>query len=309
MIVVVTPNPALDLTWHVPAYTPGESHRADAARVRAGGKGLNVARVAHAQGAAVHAVTTSGGATGAEFAAELSRSGVPHTLVPVRAETRRSIAVVDDAGVATVVNERGTAPDPEELRRLRDAVAATTPSVLVVSGSVAPGTPDELIPELLARARERGAVTIADTSGPALWAAAEAGADVLKPNREELEAATGTVDPLSGARALLARGAGLVLVSCGADGMLAIRREDALRALPPERLRGNPTGAGDAAVAAVAVALAARPDLLRHDPGALLRTAVAWSAAAVLRPVAGDISPRHTEFAAAVRVTPVEETP
>ena len=53
MILTVTPNPALDLTWHVDRLTVGGTHRADAGAARAGGKGLNVARVAHAQGAAV----------------------------------------------------------------------------------------------------------------------------------------------------------------------------------------------------------------------------------------------------------------
>ena len=56
MILTVTPNPALDLTWHVDRLIEGGTHRADAGAARAGGKALNVARVAHAQGAAVLAV-------------------------------------------------------------------------------------------------------------------------------------------------------------------------------------------------------------------------------------------------------------
>src|SRR5262245_8760316 len=40
----VTPNPALDRTLEVPGFRAGETMRAGAARVAAGGKGLNVAR-------------------------------------------------------------------------------------------------------------------------------------------------------------------------------------------------------------------------------------------------------------------------
>ncbi|MDQ1607965.1 MAG: hypothetical protein QOE16_697, partial [Microbacteriaceae bacterium] len=42
MIVTVTPNPALDLTYTVARVQLGETHRVPAAASRAGGKGVNV---------------------------------------------------------------------------------------------------------------------------------------------------------------------------------------------------------------------------------------------------------------------------
>ncbi|MBS1699385.1 MAG: hexose kinase [Actinobacteria bacterium] len=307
MIVTVTPNPALDLTWHVARIEPGGTHRADTGVARAGGKGLNVARVAHAQGAAVHALATSGGPTGAEFAAELATSGVPHELIAVQAATRRSIALVDEhLGDTTIVNERGVNPAPAEWRALTAAVRRAlgrTPSrrgkkVLVLSGSLPPGAPDDLLPELIRVGRDAGAVVIVDTSGPALLAAAEAGASVLKPNAAELAEATGIADPVAGACELLRRGASLILLSRGADGMLAVTSDEIVRARLTEPLAGNPTGAGDAAVAACAVLLAEG----EKDPTALLRRATAWSAAAVLMPLAGEIHPSWPELEAALLV-------
>ena len=47
MILTVTPNPAIDLTWHVDRLTPGATHRVPTGASRAGGKGLNAARVLH----------------------------------------------------------------------------------------------------------------------------------------------------------------------------------------------------------------------------------------------------------------------
>ena len=352
MIVTVTPNPALDLTWHVASLTIGDTHRADAGQARAGGKGLNVARVAHAQGADVLAVTTTGGATGEEFAAELASSRVPHVLVPVEASTRRSIALVDEAlGDTTVVNERGVAPSDAEWQTLRDAVAralaagapgaptpgapaagdergADTPDVgriprerptsgvsapgpdslgarvLVISGSLPPGIPDDALPDLIRLGLDAGAIVIADTSGPALLAAADTGASVLKPNEHELRDATGLDDPIDGARELIRRGARLVLLSLGADGMLAVTptaagEVDVLHARLGEVLAGNPTGAGDAAVAACAVLM----DAGIHDPDPILRRATAWSAAAVLMPLAGEIHPSWPDLESALTVT------
>jgi fructose-1-phosphate kinase PfkB-like protein len=371
MIIAVTPNPALDLTWHVPSLTVGSTHRADAGAARAGGKGVNVARVAHTQGTDAVAVTTCGGATGEEFAAELEASGVPHVLVPVAAATRRSLALVDESlGDTTVVNEFGVAPTAAEWIALTDAVAAAlagasrekphsagettsarvphaesgfsggegradagTADVLVISGSFPPGTPGDVLPALIRLGRDAGATVIVDTSGPSLLVAADAGASVLKPNEHELRDATGLDDPIDGARELLRRGAELVLLSLGADGMLAVsaaptsaapaasRRYEMGAGTPdagrvpasgptsgvsaPEAdaaapagaglsilharldtaLTGNPTGGGDAAVAACAVLM----DAGIHDPEQILRRATAWSAAAVLMPLAGEI--------------------
>ena len=295
MILTVTPNPALDLTWRVDRLIEGGTHRADAGAARAGGKGLNVARVAHAEGADVLAITTTGGRVGQEFAAELGASGVPHALVPVVAETRRSIAVVDESlGDTTIINERGSSPTDPEWAALLAEVVERLPGtrVLVVSGSVPPGAPDSLLPMLSAVGRDAGGPVIVDTSGPALLRAADAGATVLKPNAAELVEATGITDPVAGARSLIARGTELVLLSLGAEGMLAVTASALVHARLDEPLAGNPTGAGDAGVAACAVLYAEGV----RDPEQILRRATAWSAAAVLTPLAGDISPRWTEL-------------
>jgi hypothetical protein len=295
VILTVTPNPALDLTWRVDRLIEGGTHRADAGAARAGGKGLNVARVAHAEGADVLAITTTGGRVGQEFAAELRGSGVPHALVPVVAETRRSIAVVDESlGDTTIINERGSNPTDPEWAALLAEVVERLPGtrVLVVSGSVPPGAPDSLLPMLIAVGRDAGVPVIVDTSGPALLRAADAGATVLKPNAAELVEATGITDPVAGARSLIARGTELVLLSLGAEGMLAVTASALVHARLDEPLAGNPTGAGDAGVAACAVLYAEGV----RDPEQILRRATAWSAAAVLTPLAGDISPRWTEL-------------
>ena len=302
MILTVTPNPALDLTWRVERLVEGGTHRVDTGAARAGGKGLNVARVAHAEGAAVLALTTAGGRVGGEFAEELAASGVPHVLVPVAADTRRSIALVDETlGDTTILNERGVTPADVEWAALLAEVVDRLPGarVLVISGSVPPGTPESLLPMLIAVGRDAGVPVIVDTSGPALLRAAEAGATVLKPNAAELAEATGIDDPVDGARTLLGRGAELVLLSLGAEGMLAVTAANLVHARLDQPLAGNPTGAGDAAVAACAVLYA---EGLR-DPEAVLRRATAWSAAAVLMPLAGDISPRWPELEQQLRIT------
>ncbi|PII84150.1 ribokinase [Leucobacter sp. OLIS6] len=314
-VVTVTPNPALDLTWRAGRVVPGGSHRVPAAGVRAGGKGVNVARVLHAQGIDVRALTTAGGATGRIFADELAESGVPHRIVPVAVSTRRSAAIVDETlGDTSIFNERGENPTAAEWAELVAAAdeELERASVLVVSGSLPPGAPEAIVEVLVSAAHGRGVPAIVDTSGSALLRAARVGADLLKPNREELAHATGLADPIAGAVALVELGAGGVLCSLGAEGMLLIAgpiADDgapavALRARLPEPLAGNPTGAGDAAVAGAASLLSADVPI-RDVAERLLRRSTAWSAAAVLAPLAGEIDPAHAELAERLDLLPV----
>ena len=142
MILTVTPNPAIDLTWHVDRLTPGNTHRVPTGASRAGGKGLNVARVLHQTGHEVLAHTTAGGVTGDELRADLAASGVPHRLVATAAATRRSIAIVDDAvGETSILNELGGPLSPTESAALADAAAdlGRTVHAVAISGSLPPG--------------------------------------------------------------------------------------------------------------------------------------------------------------------------
>ncbi|XAS67868.1 1-phosphofructokinase family hexose kinase [Micrococcaceae bacterium Sec5.7] len=309
-VITVTPNPAVDVTYQVDGITPGGSHRVETPLVRAGGKGLNVARVAHQLGNPVLAIVPAGGVSGAAFAAELEASGVPHRLIRAQAETRRSIALVDTvSGDTSIFNERGLPLQPAEWQALAAAVVESLSGddghpagVLVGSGSLPAGAPRDFYPALVKLAHDAGVPAIIDTSGPGIVAAAKAGADLLKPNNHELIEAVGEQDLVAAALKLISLGAKRVLVSAGPDGMLAF---DAAapghywQARLPEALCGNPTGAGDAAVSAAAVALANGITDLEQ----ILRAATSWSAAAVLMPGAGEISPRHTELADQLIVT------
>ena len=234
MILTLTPNPALDCTWRVDGLVPGDSHRVATGTQRAGGKGVNVARVLTAIGVDALALTTAGGDTGEALAEDLRVAGIPHRLIPVTAATRRSIAIVDDgSGDATLLNETGAPLSASEAAALLEgarALAADS-AVVVVSGSLPPGISATDIAALVAGIAGSGVTTIADVTGPALMAAAAAGAHVVKPNAAELRETTGCSGVLAGARLLCERGAGLVVVSLGADGMVFVRGGDPRRVL------------------------------------------------------------------------------
>lgn len=290
MILTVTPNTALDVTYDVAHLVLHGSHRVLAVHEVAGGKGINVASVLHLLGRDVLTTGVVGGPTGDEVRADLDRRGIPHRFASSAVPTRRTTTVVSgDDGEATAFNEPGW-PWPDDVwAALLDHVAALLAEhpvrVLVASGSLPPGAPAHAFADLTRVGRAAQVPVIVDGSRSALLDALPACPDVVKPNREELCAVTGTDDPFTGAKMLQEKGARHVVVSLGADGILAVDPSGTVvRARLGERLRGNATGAGDAAVAALAAALAEGADWASG-----VADAVAWSAAAVLQPVAGHV--------------------
>ncbi|MCZ4121955.1 1-phosphofructokinase family hexose kinase [Streptomyces sp. H39-S7] len=304
MILTVTLNAALDVTYVVDRLVPRTSHRVDTVHERAGGKGVNVARVLSALGWPTVVTGLCGGDTGARLRGELRTAGPRDELVPIAGESRRTLTVVSRAdGDATVFNQGGPSVTAGEWEAFttRYALLLRDADVAVLSGSLPPGLPADAYAHLVTLARERGVATILDTSGPALSAALPAGPDVVKPNADELVAVTGRQDLADAAARLRAMGARGVVASHGPDGLHAITEQGTWRATPPERLAGNPTGAGDACVAALAAGLATGAPW-----PAMLCEAVALSAAAVLRPTAGDFdADAYRRFRTAVSVEEV----
>ncbi|KAA2254095.1 1-phosphofructokinase family hexose kinase [Solihabitans fulvus] len=302
MILTVTLNAALDLTYEVDAIRTGQTHRVQRVQQRAGGKGLNVARVLHALGQPVLATGLVGGPTGAIILADLAAAGVPADLVEVSTDSRRTVAVVSTSdGDATMFTEPGDTLEAEDwqrfLRHYRHLASAAR--VVVLSGSLPPGLPEDSYAQLARLARDAGAHTILDSDGPPLTHGLAGRPDIVKPNAAELRAATGLDDPIEAAAALRTQGAGAVVASLGPAGLLAVTRDGTWRAAPPARIDGNPTGAGDAGVAALAAgALAGSPWPDR------LREAVALSAATVAHPQAGSFDePTYRLLLGQVQVT------
>jgi len=291
LILTVTLNPAWDVTYPVDTLLPGSTHRVSRPAGRAGGKGINVARVLTHMGQPTLATGVLLGDTGRAVRDDLARAGVPSAFLDGggSGHTRTTVTVVDAAnGEATVFSEPG--PDLGDLDwceirdRLLPLIARS--AILVLSGSLPPALPVGAYAELIESASALGVRTILDTDGPALTQALAARPDIVKPNRDELARATGTSDLRQGAQALLDAGARAAVVSDGPAGMLAVSPTGTLLARPPSLAAVNPTGAGDAAVAALATCMLADASWPR-----MLRTAVAWSGASVLERVAGAISP------------------
>ena len=284
----ITPNPAIDVTYTVDTVVLQKVNRVREVAHRPGGKGVNVARLADAHGSApVATYGFLGGTEGVLFKELLDQlaPGIDQRWTEAEAQTRRTIAVVDSADT-TMLNESG-APVPQSLwEQLIANLTAHLASKdwVTISGSLPPQTDPTIFADIVAAIHDAGARVLIDTSGPARLAAARAGADILKPNRDELLEATGAADVHAGMAALQQLGVPVIITSMGEDGALLSGPDGEVTARLDSILEGNPTGAGDALVAGVVSALAAGEEL-----STALRDGIAWSASAVLAPVAGEI--------------------
>jgi tagatose 6-phosphate kinase len=314
VILVVCLNPALDITHHVPVVDWAGVNRPRAVEVRPGGKGLNVARTLLALGAEVLVIGLAGGTTGEAVRARLAELAVPSALTPIAGETRRTFAVLDHARrTCALFNEPGPTVRGDEFREFQQLFERSVAGshAVVLSGSLPPGLPADTYaaltrlagaapgegPGAVPGAGGTGVPVVLDAHGDALRLGVAAGPAIVKPNLDELEelaagpvslAGDGTGRPTvaSAAADLRAAGAGAVVVSLGPAGLRAITADGGWQAVPPVVDAINPTGAGDAVVAGLALGLVSGqpwPDRLRDS--------AALGTAAALAPVAGEFGP------------------
>jgi 1-phosphofructokinase family hexose kinase len=304
-VLIAGPNLTIDRTSSIADLRPGEVLRVSDVEVTPGGKGLNVARAARALGAPATLVAFVPGETGRAAASLISAEGVALEAVPVGGEIRSTSVILEPAR-ATVINEPGPALASGDWEAFEAAVDRALPGhrVLVCSGSLPPGSPDDGYARLA-----RGRFAVVDAGGAVLGAALEAGPAVVTPNLAEAEGllhgrADESVEASPDARghaeaaasALVRAGARAAVVTAAAAGAAICAGGAVTWLAAPRVVVRNPIGAGDVFAAALAAALESGDDVV----GAA-RRGVAAAAASVESPRAGDFD--STRMAELLRAT------
>ena len=278
-ILCVTPNPALDRTLEVPGFRAGETIRAEAARVAAGGKGVNVARALSVLGARSLCMGPLGGPSGRMLAELASAEGLAASWTWCNVETRSCLILVDSvAGQATVVNEAGPrVPADDWKRTCQDVLArADVAGTICLSGSLPPGVPSEGLAELCRSLVASGHAPWVDTSGPPLSAVLSVRGVRLKINREEAQEVLGLrLDSVSAcvaaSRRLLERGPLTIVITLGAEGAVLADAAGCWHAAAPPVETDSAVASGDSFLAGLVAASTFGRDL---------REALRWGVAA-----------------------------
>jgi len=281
-ILTVTLNPAIDLETTTPEVVPGEKLRCVDPVRDPGGGGINVARAVVQLGGAATALVAAGGASGAALEAMLAARGVPVGRLPAPGEMRQNLSVIE---AATGRQFRFIFPGPAWAAADLDAVSTALADRVaagdwvVLSGSLPSGLSPGAYADLARCLAGQGAHVVADTSGAALSALAEAGAGLalLRIDREEAEALAGRALPTARdsadfAAELVARGAAdMVILARGAEGSVLAAPSGRWIAPAADVPVVSRTGAGDSFVAGTVLALsrdAALPEALQRGVAA-----------------------------------------
>lgn len=290
MITTVTLNASIDKAYFMDSRIEnGTVMRVASCRNTAGGKGLNVARIIKICGENVQAAGLAGGFNGAYLESMLEQDGISRQFVHIQGETRSCINILDEGYGSTEYLEPGCPVTKEEeeefLKRFPEIIKDS--EVVTISGSVPQGVSKDIYEKMIRCAKEEGRKVILDTSGELLKNGLKACPDMVKPNKDEIEAlfgiqVNGFEDVVSYAGKIYGMGIPYVVISLGRDGALLVCSEGIFQGRPPEVKAVNTVGCGDSMVGAFAVALERN-----YGPKEALKFAVATATAAALSPGTG----------------------
>jgi len=293
VITVGNFNAALDRLADADGINPGAVIRLHNVRTWPGGKGVHVALAAAALREPVRVVSLVDAAHVQFFEEFLDAHHIEFQPVVISEDLRTNYAI-RAGGVTTELLEPGPIVGEEVVAALRRAFldSAAQSRLAVLSGSLPSGVDDRLYAELVGDLRSRGIAALIDASGERLRHACAARPTLVKPNREEAAALTGhpivhRINALEAARNIAARGPESVVISLGANGLVALWAGQPFVVRVPEVTALNAVGAGDCLLGGLAVGLSRG-----LDPEATLRLGAACGCAKVLRDEIGMVSPR-----------------
>ncbi|MBT2188359.1 1-phosphofructokinase family hexose kinase [Sphingobium nicotianae] len=286
-IATLTMNPAIDVAYEADRVFHTHKIRARQERYVPGGGGINVSRVIARLGGCARAHYMAGGATGETFDRLLDIHQMVRSRIPIAGNTRISTAVFErESGKEYRFVPTGPSVSQPEWEACLAHLAEIECDILVASGSLPPGVPDDFYSRVRRLVAPRGTGFVLDSSGAALrCAAADGGILLLKPSLGELQHLVGepleALDDIAAAAShIVRRGqATYVAVTMGHQGALLAQASGYLH-LPAVPVTAMSTvGAGDSFLAAMTFALACE-----RDPVDAFRYGMAAGAAAVLSP-------------------------
>ncbi|MCX7921131.1 MAG: 1-phosphofructokinase [Clostridia bacterium] len=263
MITTLALSPAIDKIYFVNDFEAGKFYRVKDVVKSAGGKGVNVARVASILGEKVTTLGFKAGEAGDWLEAKLKEQGVETNFISVEGETRTSNSIIDRKnGTETELLEIGPYVTYEAVNSFLDLYKNLLGNinVLVCSGGLPEGVPEDFYKVLIERAKPHGIKVILDSSNEVLEEGIKAKPYMVKPNLRELckyanKNLNGINEVIEACERIVEEGVEIVVASMGKDGALLVSKDVTLYSKAPRIDVVNTIGSGDAMVAGFAKGL------------------------------------------------------
>ncbi len=299
MILTVTLNSAIDQVLLLEELDLGRPVQARKAITCVGGKGLDVSVALSGLGVPSTGLAFLAGKNGKLLEEIVLSYGIVLEPVWVGGETRICYVISETAhGRVSHVKVGGLEIHPPQLQELSQSFSrlARSSSWIVIAGSIPPGVSPEIYQELIAVANRDQTPVLLDTSGEAVCYALKSKPAIIKMNRDEFSSTFGVSAPtlndlcFSAFQVWSQHQIQSLVITSGAEGILALTPQGIYRLLVPPQSSVNPAGAGDAASAALA---------WRLESGDSWAEALKWagaaSAAAVLTEATGEVDKQTAE--------------
>lgn len=264
MILAVTLNTSIDKFYMLDRFEPYTVMRVRKVNNTAGGKGMNVARIAALGGEEVTVMGFVGGYNGQFFESLITQPNIRKAFTHVKAETRSCINGWDDSlKRSTEYLEPGEMVSLKEVERFTGDFGRELKNahVVAISGSLPAGVPKDFYATLISLCTQAGIPVLLDTSGEALVQGVKAVPTLIKPNTDELKQllqkeSSSREEIIKAAMELNAGGIERVVVSLGAEGALMVCREGIFHGKPPRIEPVNTVGCGDSMIGGFALGYA-----------------------------------------------------
>ena len=289
--------------------------RAESAEVRAGGKGIDSARVAKSLHRPALLYILLGDRDLGEYSRLLQVEGIEFRAVTFAGSVRVATMYIESATLnTTIVNEEGpTISDADWDAYLAEISTALTPGEFVTCmGSFPHGVTESLIAKLIALIHSRNCFIFMDTAPHTLSMAIASGVDVVSPNLDEAEAVIsaggedffvgnndhGQERAMCAARALRKMGVKVAIVHAGELGTALAYGEVSTFIASPKVQVKSVVGAGDSLAAGFVLKSEEQnvaKDFSKIDWKLSAQFGVATAAAACEMGRSGDVDPERVE--------------
>lgn len=286
MIGTITLNPCIDKTLTINGFTFGGMNRVQEKRSDISGKGVNVSIVLSQIGYKVKTVGIS-----YECSIEILREGLRDigveyegTIVP--GVMRENMKIYDvESNLTTEFNQKGDYVSRQQLEVFTRYLWGVLDEldILVVTGSVPQGVPNNYYYRLIRMAKEKNVTCILDAEGGIMLEGIAAGPYLIKPNLYEFKTAFGLKtnnmkEILFICRSIIKQGVKMVCLSMGCEGAIIVDSKEAYICNPTPTNVKSTQGAGDSLVAGICIAIEEKLDMKE-----MLRCGVAAAQGSLIR--------------------------